>query len=196
MHDLLLFLNHLDTILFVFFNVHLANPVFDLIMPFVTDKHTWYPVWLATIVLLSWKGGSKGRWVVLIALLAVGTADLGVNKILKPFFQRIRPCNVVEGAHLLLGKKSSFSMPSSHAANFFTLATVFSYFYRKYQVIFWFLAVLVAYSRIAVGVHYPFDVLVGALVGMAIARGWIELFKHLLANHKELWRNGKNTIES
>ncbi|MHB2148688.1 phosphatase PAP2 family protein [Calditrichota bacterium LG25] len=187
MVDLLNALNQLDTALFIFFNVHLANPVFDVIMPFVTDKHTWYPVWLAIIVLLSWKGGSKGRWVVIIAIVAVGTADLGVNRILKPFFQRVRPCNVVENAHLLLGKKSSFSMPSSHAANFFTLAMVFSYFYRKYQLIFWFLAALVAYSRIAVGVHYPFDVLLGALVGVAIAWSWIELFKRLLASKKYPW---------
>ena len=187
MTDLLILLNHIDSALFIFFNVHLANPVFDVIMPFVTDKHTWYPVWLVTIILLSWKGGTKGRWVVFIAIVAVATADLSVNRILKPLFHRIRPCNVVEGAHLLLGKKSSFSMPSSHAANFFTLATVFSYFYRKYQIIFWFLAALVAYSRIAVGVHYPFDVLVGSLLGLAIARGWIELFKNWLAKKEYSW---------
>ncbi len=187
MTDLLIFLNHIDTTLFIFFNVYLANPVFDVVMPFITDKHTWYPVWFITIVLLSWKGGTKGRWVVLIAIISVGTTDLTVNRILKPFFHRIRPCNLLENAHLLIGKKSSFSMPSSHAANFFTLAMVFSYFYRKYQPIFWFLAAVVAYSRIAVGVHYPFDVLVGSLLGMAIAWSWIEVFKKWLAKKEYSW---------
>ncbi len=177
MHALLIYLAHLDTTLFVFFNVHLANPIFDVLMPFVTKKEHWYPIWLLTIILLMWKGGKKGRWVLLIVLLSVATSDVTVNRILKPLFHRVRPCNVVEGAHLLLGKKSSFSMPSSHATNFFTMATVFSYFYRKYQIIFWFLAALVAYSRIAVGVHYPFDVLAGSLLGILIAYVWILIFK-------------------
>ena len=180
MNSLLTFLAHLDTTLFVFFNVHLANPVFDVVMPFVTEKTHWYPIWIAAIVFLLWKGGRKGRWVVLIVLLAVASSDLSVNRILKPLFHRIRPCNVVEGAHLLLGKKSSFSFPSSHATNFFTMATVFGYFYRRYQWIFWFLAALVGYSRIAVGVHYPFDVLAGALWGMAIGYGWIFVFKRFV----------------
>ena len=118
---------------------------------------------------LLWKGGKRGRWIVLIVILAVASADLLVNRLMKPSFQRIRPCNVIEEAHLLLGKKSSKSMPSSHAANFFTVATVFAYFYRKYQWIFWFLASLVAYSRVAVGVHYVFDVLAGFITGFAIA---------------------------
>ncbi len=180
MDAVLSFLAHLDTTLFVFFNVHLANPVFDVIMPFITEKTHWYPVWALAILLLLLKGGRKGRWVVLVVLLAVATSDLTVNRILKPLFHRIRPCNVVEGAHLLLGKKSSFSMPSSHATNFFTMATVFSYYYRKYQIIFWTLAALVAYSRIAVGVHYPFDVLVGSLLGILIGYGWVVAFKKIV----------------
>ncbi|MEJ2054439.1 MAG: phosphatase PAP2 family protein [Calditrichaceae bacterium] len=167
------YLNHIDTVIFIFFNVKLANPVFDVIMPVITYRETWYPLWVIAIVGLLWKGGKKGRWVVLIAILAVGSADLMVDRIMKPAFHRIRPCNVVEEVHMLVGKKSSKSMPSAHAANFFALATVFSYFYRRYQWIFWFLASLVAYSRIAVGVHYPFDALVGAITGACLALFWI-----------------------
>lgn len=174
------FLHQLDTVLFIFFNANLANPVFDIIMPFVTYKQTWYPVWGIAIIGLLWKGGKKGRWIVLIVILAVASADLLVNRLMKPSFQRIRPCNVVEEAHLLLGKKSSKSMPSSHAANFFAVATVFSYFYRKYQWIFWFLASLVAYSRVAVGVHYPFDILVGAITGTVLALFWIYMFTRVI----------------
>ena len=73
-------------------------------------------------------------------------------------------------------------MPSSHAANFFALATVFSYFYKKYQIIFWSLAALVAYSRVAVGVHYPFDVLVGAAVGYLCCTVWLMILKKPVEN--------------
>ena len=171
-------LQFIDARLFLFFNVQLANPFFDAVMPFITDKHTWYPVWLALIVGLLWKGGRKGRWVVLIALLTVLTADQIVNQLLKPLFGRIRPCIAVEGAHLLIGKKHSFSMPSSHAANFFAVATVFAYYYSRYKAVYWFIAALVAYSRVAVGVHYPFDILAGAVAGFAFGWFWIYVFSY------------------
>ncbi len=171
------FLQSIDTALFLFFNRDLANPLFDVLMPFITNKENWYPVWLIAIVLLIWKGGKRGRWAVLIVLLAAAVTDPLVIRILKPFFQRIRPCNAVEEVHLIVRKSRAYSMPSAHAANFFAAATVFSYFYRKYQWIFWTVATLVAYSRIAVGVHYPFDVLVGALVGVVVSILWILILR-------------------
>lgn len=179
-------LNQIDTTLFIFFNMQLANPVFDIVMPFVTYRQTWYPVWVVLTIGLLWKGGKKGRFVVLIAILSVALADQVVNQLLKPWFQRVRPCNVVEGVHLLLNKKTSHSMPSSHAANFFAVGTVFAYFYRKYQVIFWFFASLVAYSRVAVGVHYPFDILVGSFSGVLFAAFWIILFNKIKIKGKSL----------
>ena len=171
------FLQELDVILFRFFNAELANPFFDWLMPIVTNKKSWFPVWLALIAGLLWKGGKRGRWALLIAMLAVATADLGVNRALKPLFERIRPCNLLQDVHLLVKKSRGLSMPSSHAANFFALATVFSYFYRRYQIIFWFLAALVAYSRVAVGVHYPFDILAGAFAGIIFAAFWLFLYQ-------------------
>ena len=171
------FLQSFDTTLFYFFNVQLANPVFDWLMPFITNKKTWYPVWAVTIILLVWKGGKRGRWAVIIALLAFGLAEPVVNRMLKPLIERIRPCNALEDVHLIVRRSKGLSMPSSHAANFFAVATAFSYFYRKYQWLFWFLAALVAYSRVAVGVHYPFDVLAGAMVGVLCASIWLLILK-------------------
>lgn len=171
------FFQNIDATLFLFFNRDLANPVFDVVMPFITNKYNWFPVWAILIILLLWKGGKRGRWAVLVALLAFGLAEPVVNRILKPLIQRIRPCKVLEDVHLLINCSSGKSMPSSHAANYFALATAFSYFYRKYQWIFWTLAASVAYSRIAVGVHYPFDVLVGALTGFLCGLVWILILK-------------------
>ena len=176
------FFQNIDTQLFLFFNATLANPVFDWLMPFITKKQTWYPVWAVLIVGLVWKGGPKGRWVIVMAIFVVTVTDQTAASLMKPFFERVRPCNVVEGAHMLVNKKSSWSMPSAHAANFFGVAMLFSYFYRKYQWICWTCAVLVGYSRIAIGVHYPFDVLVGALVGVAgslLVIGIFQYFYHM-----------------
>jgi len=178
------FLQQIDSSLFYFLNVRMANPVFDLVMPFLTEKYTWFPVWSIAAVFLITRGGKNGRWALLIAIIAVGMSDYISASIIKPLAGRIRPCNVEPVVHLLGKKKSSFSFPSAHAANFFALATVFSYFYYNYRVIFWFFAVLVAYSRIAVGVHYPFDVTAGALLGYVMAVVLLLSYEHFLSAGK------------
>lgn len=170
------FLNNIDTQLFLFLNVSIANPFFDVFMPFITNKWTWVPIWLVTIIGLMWKGGKEGKWIVLIAIISVSSADLVGHRLLKKNIKRIRPCNAIEQVHLTVKRTGSFSMPSNHAANFFALATVFSFFFRRYRFIFFFLAALVAFSRISVGVHYPFDALVGALIGMMLAGLVIKIY--------------------
>ncbi|MCB0281422.1 MAG: phosphatase PAP2 family protein [Calditrichae bacterium] len=170
------FLNNIDTQLFLFLNVSIANPFFDVFMPFITNKWTWVPIWLVTIIGLLWKGGKEGKWIVLIAIISVSSADLVGHRLLKKNIKRIRPCNAIEQVHLTVKRTGSFSMPSNHAANFFALATVFSFFFRRYRFIFFFLAALVAFSRISVGVHYPFDALVGALIGMMLAGLVIKIY--------------------
>ena len=163
------YLNMVDVQLFLFLNVALANPVFDVVMPFITNKYTWVPVWIIVIGGLLWKGGKKGRWAVLLAIVAVSSADLTAYRVMKKNIKRIRPCNAIEQVHLTVKRSKSYSMPSNHAANFFALATIFSFFYRRYWKWMIATAALVAFSRISVGVHYPFDALVGAMLGAALA---------------------------
>ncbi len=179
------FLQHADSVLFFFLNQTLSNPVFDVIMPVITNKYTWFPVWLIIAVLLLWKGGKRGRWALLVLILTIILTEPLVNRILKPFFDRVRPCNALEHVHLLVKKHATPSLPSAHAANFFAVATVLSFFYRKYQSIFWSAAALVAYSRVAVGVHYPLDVLAGAAIGLACGWFWLRLLKKPLSQFSE-----------
>jgi undecaprenyl-diphosphatase len=166
----------LDTQLFLFFNVTVANPFFDVFMPFITNKWTWLPVWLVTITVLIWKGGKGGRYVILLAILAVACSDLVSHRIVKKSVKRIRPNNAIEQVHLTVKGTKSYSMPSNHASNFFALATVFSFFYRRYRYLFYSIAFIVAFSRISVGVHYPFDALIGALLGSMLAGLIIYIF--------------------
>ena len=159
----------LDIQLFYFLNVTLQNVVFDWLMPFITEKKHWFPVWAIVIVYLLWKGGKEGRLIILYVIPLIVLSDQLSSSILKPFFGRIRPCNALENINLLINKSKAFSFPSSHAVNFFALATYFGYYFKKY--IWWFLviAAMVAYSRVYVGVHYPFDILAGALIGVGCA---------------------------
>jgi undecaprenyl-diphosphatase len=87
------------------------------------------------------------------------------SHVIKPWVGRIRPCFVVEGVRLLIRQSRSFSFPSSHASNMAAMAVLFSVKYPRYKIAFIALAALVAYSRIYVGVHYPADILGGALLG-------------------------------
>jgi undecaprenyl-diphosphatase len=147
-------------------NVTLQNPVFDWLMPIITLKRTWFPVWFLAIIYLLWKGGRKGRLAVLLVIPLILLTDQISGSVLKPLVARIRPCIALQDIHLLVNKTSSFSFPSSHAANFFGLATYFSYLYRKYKWWFFTAAFMVALSRISVGVHYPLDAVGGAVLGV------------------------------
>lgn len=165
----------IDTSLFYFINNTMQNSLFDRIMPVITDIHYWkiviLIVWLALIV----KGGKKGRVAAILVIVVVGFSDLLIAQVIKPIVARVRPCNVLPHVHLLVGCGSleSYSFPSSHASNIFAAASFFGYKYKRLVAAFITIAVLVAYSRVYVGVHYPFDVIGGAVVGVVCA--WIVL---------------------
>lgn len=163
------FLQRIDTALFYFINVTLANPVTDKLMPFITERNHWFIfyslIWLYLII----KGGAKGRTAALLILPLILISDQTADNIIKPFFQRIRPCHVLENVHLLINCSQSYAMPSNHAVNNFAAATLFSYFYPSMKYFLFTGAFIVAISRVMCGVHYPFDALVGALTGVTFA---------------------------
>jgi undecaprenyl-diphosphatase len=114
-------------------------------------------------------GGKKGRWLVILGLIGVGLADLTSHQFLKPLFVRLRPCHELENVRLLIGCGGLYGFPSNHACNFFGTAVFFTYFYRKLGWVLFLPAILIGWSRIYVGVHYPLDVIGGAVWGMLLA---------------------------
>ncbi|HHS14358.1 MAG TPA: phosphatase PAP2 family protein [bacterium] len=159
----------LDTALFLFFNKTLANGFFDVIMPFITESDHWrIPIALIVLGLLIF-GGRKGRWVVLLVIIIITLSDQLSSHVVKPWIGRTRPCFVVEDVRQLIRQSRSFSFPSSHAANMSAMAFLFSWKYPKGTWIFIAIALTVGYSRIYVGVHYPFDVVFGFMLGSACA---------------------------
>jgi undecaprenyl-diphosphatase len=169
MADMVGSLYGIDHTIFLVVNRTLQNPVFDLLMPALSDK--WLGL-LVVAVVVPWLPIRYGRraWpAIALAVLAVSLSDLGAG-VIKHVVQRIRPCHVISEVHLLAGCTRSFAMPSNHASNMFALATVTGILLPRWRWVVLPLAGSVAYSRVYLGVHYPTDVLVGAVCGIAV--GW------------------------
>lgn len=178
-----------DRGLFLFFNRTLSNPVLDFAMPYITESDYWripiLVVWLALMIF----GGKKGRIVALLVIIIITLSDQVSSSVIKSWVRRVRPCFEVDGVRLLIRQSRSFSFPSSHASNMSAMATLFSVKYPGYKYIFISIAVLVAYSRMYVGVHYPSDILGGAVLGIscAVAVLFIERwFSNLLNRRKSV----------
>ncbi|MBE0425376.1 MAG: glycosyltransferase family 39 protein [Nitrospirae bacterium] len=120
-----------------------------------------------------------------LAFSSLLIADWSSN-ILKHYFERIRPCHELDVIRVLVGCGKSFSMPSNHAANAFAFAMPF-YVLLKNRLRYAFVAgaILIGFSRIYVGVHYPSDVIVGAVVGLILAITVVCLYKWLSKRYKE-----------
>lgn len=158
----------LDQTLFIFINTMLANPVTDVVMPFITDGHNWIvPMGVAVIVIL-WKEGKRGIGILVGLAIVVALCDQSSAHVIKPVVQRVRPCRAVATVNLLVPCGAGFSFPSAHATNWFGGAVWLSFRFPRLTGAFYTLAFLVAISRVFVGVHYPLDVIGGAAIGSAL----------------------------
>ena len=167
----------IDRALFYAVNHGQQNALFDRVMPFMTSEGNWRVpfllLWLGLLVF----GKSRGRAAALLVIPLLALSDQASSHLIKHAIMRLRPCNVLPDVHLLVGCSHSYSMPSSHAANSSAAAFHFAFFYPRWAPAFLFLALLVGYTRVYCGVHYPFDVLVGFLVGF-VAVAFIQMAYH------------------
>lgn len=163
-----------DTDLFFWLN-GLHTSWLDPVMELISTRWFWIPFYLWILaVIFRQKGWKYGLAFFLIWILMIGLSDQIASGLLKPLIGRIRPCRpeadlerIVHTVNGYCGGKYSFA--SSHAANFFAMATYLaSIFGRKtYSWIFFTVAACVAYSRIYLGVHFPGDILAGLVIGIS-----------------------------
>ena len=147
----------------------------DPIVLQLTQTITWVPLYLLLLYLIYRKDPKNMAWVIGGVMLTILLADQVSSGFMKPYFERLRPCHDPQWVGLLhsYGRCGGlYGFVSSHAANTFGMATFLTLILRKKQKgIYWlfFYAVVVSYTRIYLGVHYPLDVFFGALVGVLSA---------------------------
>ncbi|MGB5377429.1 phosphatase PAP2 family protein [Muriicola sp.] len=169
---------HIDKEIFVFLN-NLGSPAWDGFWLFMTNKWSSIPLYLLLSILVYRRLGSKKTLLLLLSIALLITVSDQLSNFFKLGVGRPRPCYDPDLDGLIRLVKAScggkFGYYSAHASNSFAIAVFFVHFFRKSHrmlaglLLLW--ALFVSYSRIYVGVHFPLDVISGALAGSLM--GWL-----------------------
>ncbi len=184
-------LNNLDTRLFLFIN-GMHNSVFDFIMFWASDRFIWIPFYAVFAWLLIRLFKKKFLLIALMVLIMIVLSDQISAHLIKPLVMRLRPChNMLIAAKIHLHNNAcggKYGFVSSHATSCFTFAVFVVLLagkqlpYLKYILLPW--ALFVSYSRVYLGVHYPGDILGGAILGSSISYGMYRVFLYIEKSKK------------
>jgi undecaprenyl-diphosphatase len=161
----------------IWFYLHhlLRGDVLDAVMPYLRNQYFWAPLYLFLLAFMAVNFGRRGLIWCAGFILCFALGDFISASVIKPLVQRTRPCNDLRLSaylHLIVPRSTGYSFPSSHATNHFAMGTFSAITLNKAVRNIWSVpllwGLLVSYAQVYVGVHFPFDVLAGALLGIII----------------------------
>ena len=161
----------------------------DELMILISSKWFWIPLYIYILYLI-YKRFSDQFIKILLALgLLIFIADFGSVYLFKEVFERARPCHFLEGIRVVDGCGGPFGFISSHASNSFAIAFFMALLFRNFWGFAWLFswAVVIGFSRIYLGVHYPFDILGGMFWGLFVSLLVYYIYKMKIKDFDLLW---------
>ena len=164
----------MDVAIIKYVQNHFHNRFTDFFFPMISRIGNAGAIWFIFAFCLALR--RQTRYFAFMMFFALALAHI-ISQILKPIIGRPRPFVAFPGTPLLIHTPGGYSCPSGHSASSFAAATVLCIFDRRLGLAVYLLALMIAFSRIFVFVHYPSDTLVGALLGVLCAMFILYLYK-------------------
>ncbi|MGB6084732.1 phosphatase PAP2 family protein [Moheibacter sp.] len=180
----------LDKDLFLFLNT-LGSSTWDGFWTFLSERSYWIPLYIFLLYLLFKNFGLKKTFLILILTLLMVLFTDQITNLFKDGFQRPRPCFTPEFEGIMRGvgceRRGLYGFTSAHASNHLAIALLLGLVFKKMYkwmlplLLVW--AVLIAYSRIYLGVHFPLDVICGGVMGLILGWTFYRLYQYLIIRY-------------
>ena len=161
----------------------------DQLMILISSKWFWIPLYIYILYLIYKRFSAQFIKILLALGLLIFIADFGSVHLFKEVFERTRPCHFLDEIRIVDGCGGPFGFISSHAANSFALAFFIALIFRNFwgfaHLFSW--AVLIGFSRVYLGVHYPFDILGGMFWGLFVSLLVYYIYKMKIKDFDFLW---------
>jgi membrane-associated phospholipid phosphatase len=169
------FFTEFDQHWFHLINHDWSNPFFDWLMPVLRNPKSWIPLYIFIIGFSIYRYRKISILIIALLLASVGTADFICVRVIKAYVKRVRPCNDKQFEPTVINRVpcgTGLSFPSAHASDHFAIAIFLCMAFKRIWKWIWpvaiFWAAIICYAQVYVGVHYPIDVLTGALFGTLV----------------------------